>query len=73
MEDIQLALLCCIWTVYRSVLMTQALHTATLVFAVSCLFSQTLFASLERKVAAFSIRLSSSTLREKLCVVVGPM
>jgi len=53
--------------------MTQALHTATLVFAVSCLFSQTLFASLERKVAAFSIRLSSSTLREKLCVVVGPM
>ena len=57
---------------YSSVLMTQALYTAILVFVVNLGLIHTRVVRRARVVAAFPIPLSSSASRERLSVIVEP-
>ena len=57
---------------YSSVLMTQALYTAILVFTVSLGLVHTHVARHTRVVAAFPILLSISAPRERMSVMVDP-
>ena len=57
---------------HSKVLMTQALHTVILVGLVRCLFSHTLFVSVESVVDALPMSLLSSTSRDRVSAVVEP-